>query len=126
MDRHLHFKRICMVCRAKPEKGRGSGKAAPRGKSLLRRQLDAMETDDDADEDDGDISADDMDVDARGLTSSRATPAYSEEGLYLLPCLRVGQAAGGERWCTAEQGMQAMARQKALHGGARTNAEARG
>lgn len=60
-------------------KGRASGKAPPRGKSNLRRQLDAMSTDDDADEDEGD-SADDMDIDARGPVSSRATPAYSEEG----------------------------------------------
>ncbi|EIE24672.1 hypothetical protein COCSUDRAFT_46901 [Coccomyxa subellipsoidea C-169] len=60
-------------------KGRTSAKAAPRGKSNLRRQLDAMETDDDADEDEGD-SADDMDIDARYPVSSRATPAFSEEG----------------------------------------------
>lgn len=80
---------ISVVCRAKPPKGRSSGKAAPRGKSLLWRQLDAMETDDDADEDDGDISADDMDVDARGLISSRATPAYSEEGAPFVPSLTV-------------------------------------
>ena len=64
------------MCRLK---SRASGKAPPRGKSNLRRQLDAMETDDDADEDEGD-SADDMDIDTRDPVSSRATPAYSEEG----------------------------------------------
>lgn len=38
-----------------------------------------MESDNDDDADDDD-SAEDMDVDARGPTSSRATPAFSEEG----------------------------------------------
>lgn len=55
-------------------------------KSMLRRELDAMKTDDEDDEDedeDEDDSGDDMATDHVYPHSSRVTPAFSEPGKLL-------------------------------------------